>query len=117
MKPARSFHAFLTATMVVMALALSACASVPQPKTFNERLAYGYTTVTTIRQIGTNLVTAGKISANDAQNVQDQANNARVGLDIAKTLSGQAAEDKLTVTLTLLQGLQSYLLAKENGGK
>jgi hypothetical protein len=109
---------FLGATVAILAFAMVACASlgVPTPKTFNERLAAGYTSVTTVRQLGTTLVTAGKITPDDAQNIQAQANTARSGLDIAKTLSATlpvAAEDKLTATLVILVELQKYLDMKQ----
>lgn len=102
---------WLVATTLII---LQGCQTlgIQSPKTFNERLAAGYVTVTTVRQLGTTLVTSGKLSSPDAQNVQTQADNARNGLDIAQNLGPLKGEDKLTSTLTVLQALQSYLTIK-----
>jgi hypothetical protein len=104
--------------MACMLAFLAACASIgaPTPQTFNERLAAGYTTVTGVRQAATVLLTSQRITAADAQNVQNQADTARAGLDVAKSMSGTnlpAADTKLTATLTVLQALQAYLVAHQ----
>ena len=106
--------------MLMFALTLGAiggCASVglPTADSFNERLAVGYSTVTTIRQSATTLLQAKKITADDGQNVLEQTNSARAGLDIARTLSKvdvKAAEGKLTAARAVLSALQSYLAAR-----
>ena len=97
---------------------LSGCASVglPTADSFNERLAVGYASVTTIRQTATALLQAKKISADDGQQVLDQTNNARQGLDIARTLSKTnlaAADGKLTAIRTALNAVQTYLAARQ----
>lgn len=104
--------------LIIIALALTACAQlgIPKPETFNERLAVGYSTVTTVRQTATTLLQAKKITADDAQNVQQQADNARAGLDIARTISktdAKAADAKLTAVRSALTALQAYLATKE----
>lgn len=98
-----------------VAALLFACSTVgmPTPQTFNERLAAGYVTVTTVRDTATTLVSAGKISATDAQNVQTQADNARAALDLARDAfksNPTAAQDKLGLTISALSALQSYLI-------
>ena len=100
--------------VVAACLVFQACASlgVPVPKTFNERLAAGYTTVTANRQLNTTLINSRVISADDGENVQKQNDLARVGLDIASTLTGTAAEDKLTTTITVLDSIKAYLESK-----
>lgn len=111
----------MKAEMFLLAIAimlLSACAQlgIPKPETFNERLAVGYSTVTAVRQTATTLLQAKKISADDAQNVQNQADNARAGLDIARTISKtdlKAADAKLNAVHTALTALQSYLATKK----
>ena len=97
---------------------LGGCASVglPTADSFNERLAVGYASVTTIRQTATALLQAKKISADDGQQVLDQTNNARQGLDIARTLSKTnlaAADGKLTAIRTALNAVQTYLAARQ----
>ncbi len=100
--------------LVVTLLMLHACAflGVPKADTFNKQLAGGYVTVTSIRQLGTTLVTSGKLKPDDADNVLKQTDNARAGLDIAKALGPVEGRDKLSSTLTVLTGLQGYLATK-----
>lgn len=95
-------------------LALSACASigVPTPQSYSERLAAGYTSVTSIRLSAATLLNGRVIGSADAENLQRQADVAREGLDVARTLAGVDAETKLQTTLQVLQAAQSYLCAK-----
>jgi len=99
---------------------LSACSTLglPTPDTFNERLAAGYVTVTAIRTSATNLLTAKKISPDDAQNVLESTNAARAGLDVTRTIGKtdlNAANARLTAITTALVALQTYLSSR--GGK
>jgi hypothetical protein len=111
-------------------LALSGCQvlGVPAATGWNERLAGGYSLVTTVREAAgvrldgqvakaqgveeerrRVLLLAAKA---DAQNLQDQADKAREGLDIARDLRGLnlgAAEERLTSTLRILEALQKYV--------
>jgi len=108
-------NALWAITMVAM---LSACAQlgVPTATTFNERLAVGYGTVTTVRQTATTLLTAKQISADDADNVLKTTDTARAGLDVARTLSGTnltAADQKLTAIHTVLSALSTYLATRQ----
>lgn len=91
---------------------LTACSvfGTPQPKTFDERLATGYTLVTQLRGTATVLVSNDIISADDAQQVQATADVGRVGLDVAARLGDSpAGNDRLTAVMLGLQGLQTYL--------
>ena len=102
-------------TILVSILAVLAvgCAT---PQTFNERLLAGYATVTETRQTAVTLVDAKKMSSADAVNVQQQADTARAGLDLARSMRASApqqAEDKLTATQTIVRALRAYLLSKE----
>jgi len=103
--------------LLLLALLLVGCEALGlKPETFNQRLAVGYGTVTTIRQTATTLLQAKKISADDAQNVQNQADNARAGLDIARTIGKtdeKAADAKLASVTTALRALQTYLATKK----
>ncbi len=105
--------------LAIFLLTLAAgCAAlgIQAPQTFNEKLAVGYTSVTSIRQAATTLLTSAKITPDDAQNVQNQADNARMALDIAratfKTGDTTGAQTKLDTTITALTALQSYLASK-----
>lgn len=95
---------------------VAGCASIPTPETFNQKLAVAITTVTAVRITTTTLLQARKISADDALNVQDGANSARAGIEVARTLSKvnlTAADGKLTAVVTTLQALQSYLTSRQ----
>jgi outer membrane protein TolC len=106
-------HAALWALAV-----LTACAALglPTAQTFNEKLAVGYGTVTAVRNSATTLVMAGKITPDDAQNVQTQADTARAALDVARTAyragDTTGATTKLDTTATVLRALQAYLASK-----
>ncbi len=98
---------------------LPACAQlgVPTADTFNQKLAVAIGSVTAVRESATTLLKAQKITADDAQNVQDSANSARTGIEVARTLSKAnmaAADNKLTAVSTALQALQAYLATKGN---
>lgn len=101
-------------------LALTGCPGfAPKPITFNERMAAGLASVTFIRETATTLLAADRISVADAENVQDQANNARAGLDIAQSLKAidpTAADAKLQATQLILSSLRNYLVCRESGG-
>lgn len=88
----------------------------PTPQTFNEKLAASYSAVTAARDTAITLLTAKKIGADDAQNVQNQADNARAGLDIARKIhatDADAGNAKLTSVQAALTALQSYLATKK----
>lgn len=94
---------------------LPACANlgIPDATTFNQKLAVGYATVTAVRDTATKLVTAQRISVKDAQNVLEQTDNARTGLDVARSMyrEGQkiSADNKLESINVALRALQTYL--------
>jgi hypothetical protein len=104
--------------VVLLAIALApllhGCAAlgVPTPQTFSERLAAGYVSVTTTRQTATILLNGQVITSADATNIQKQADVAREGLDVARTLQGIDAQKKLDATLLILDTAHSYLCAK-----
>lgn len=111
----KRYFAFLLFSTFV---AIPGCASVglPTPTTFNQNMAVAITAVTTVRTTAQALLQAKKISADDAQNVQDGANSARTGLDIARTLSKvdmTAATNKLAAASTALSALNTYLATRK----
>lgn len=142
--PAGKQGGFVRAGMLALILALSValpaivglqgCSvlGAPQLQGWNERLAGGYSSVTAVRQTASVLL-EGKVRAAraiadpgaqekaiaaakaDAQNLQDQADKAREGLDVARTLRDVNfgdADARLASTLRVLEALQAYL-AKE----
>lgn len=109
----------LSALSVIFLMALfTACAQlgVPTPDTFNKSLAVSVAANTEVRATATTLLAAGKITADDAANIQKQADTARDGLNVARSLSGTdltGATNKLTAVTAVLQALQTYLLTKQ----
>lgn len=109
------FRLFLAALTLSV---LTACAAlgVESPDTFNQRLAVAAASVTEVRNTATTLLVAGKISVADAQNIQQQADVAREGLNVARGLSATsipAASTRLEVATAALRALQTYLIAKQ----
>jgi len=103
--------------LFTLALLLSGCTALglPQADTFNERLAVGYATVTTVRTTAVTLLNTKKISAEDGQNVLSTTDGARAGLDLARVLAGTnlpAAESKLTAARSILTAVQAYLASR-----
>lgn len=106
-----SYAMYAAVLLIGIASMLHACATI-SPKTFNEKLAAGYVSVTSIRQLGATLVASKAITPDDGENVLKQTDNARAGLDLARAMGPDAGTDKLAATLTVLTGLQTYLNAK-----
>ena len=99
---------------LLLMLMIYACATIgePTPQTFNERMAAGIATVSGIRSTATSLLKQGKISVEDASNVQAQADNARAGLDVARKVYAtdpSAGNARMTAAVTILNALQTYL--------
>lgn len=97
---------------------LTACQGLglQSPKTFNEKVSVAISSVTAVRQSALTLLEAGKLSADDAQNIQDQANSARAGIDIARVINVTdpvAAENRITAVLVGLNALSAYLTAQQ----
>ena len=107
------FYAFVTP--VLASLVACAALGLTKPTTFNQQIATGYGAATSVLQTADTLLKAGKISSNDAANVEVQADNLKAGLDIARQTyaTDQAtAGNKLAATLTAIQALTQYLSTK-----
>ena len=104
--------------MVMALLLLGACSYLgqPTPETFNERAAAAYASVTAVRQTALTLLQTGSITAADAQNVQEGADNVRAGIDVARNIAvtnpGQA-ENRLTAAIAALNALNAYLASQQ----
>jgi hypothetical protein len=112
MQKVNGYVVALCAAVIVIGLSACAAFGVPAPKSYSERLAAGYTSVTSIRLSAATMLNGRVISSADAENLQKQADVAREGLDVARTLTGADAENKLQATLLVLQVAQAYLCAK-----
>lgn len=105
-------------TLFYLVAMLTACAQIglPPAETFSERLAAAYSLNTQIRATATELLKAKKISSSDGEQVLEQTNNARAGLDVARELSKvnlEAADGKLTAIRTALTAVQAYLALRK----
>lgn len=113
-------HPLQVVSLFLAALLLSSCAmlqnmGLPAAETFNQKLVVGYSSVTQIRETATVLVQSGKISPDDAQQVQISADAARMGLDTARKMhlvDPNGATNKLNLIRTTLAALGAYLATK-----
>ena len=111
-------HPSIIAWLALLLSALVAsCATIgePTPQTFNERLAAGIGTVSAIRSTAASLLNQGKISVEDAKNIQQQSDVVRSGLDVASKIHAtdpNAGNARLTAAVTALQALQLYLQSR-----
>lgn len=99
----------LLATLFVLA---AACAAIPTPQTFNQKLEVGYGTATAVLTTTDTLLKAGKLSSTVASNIESQDNNLKAALDIARTTYAANQTDggnQLATALTALNALQNYL--------
>src|ERR1700704_4816459 len=111
-------------------LLLSGCAALglQTADTFNQKLAYAYGQVTAARKGATSVINAScptpesvqtdacKAAVADGKHIQQMADEARQGLDLAKTYAAagniQQANVQLQLETAALTALQSYLLSK-----
>jgi hypothetical protein len=102
------------AAIAVLACAVSACALLGGPplESFGDRMAGGYVTTAGARTLTLTLLDGQVISSADAENVQAQADTAREGLDVASTLTGIDAENKLQASLIIAGAALNYLCTK-----
>jgi hypothetical protein len=106
-----------TYLLTLICALLVACAQLglPTPTTINEKIAAAQASVTQVRQTATQLLTAGKITVADAENVLKTTDAASEGIAVARTLSLQdpnAAQARLTMVVTALTAIQAYLATK-----
>jgi hypothetical protein len=106
-----------TLVLVLSTLLLAACVSLEAPKSFNERLAYGYASVSASRATATAMLERGRISVEEARNAQALADQSRAALDIARGTYGSGdvstAEGQLQLALTVLTSLETFLKEKQ----
>jgi hypothetical protein len=103
---------------LLLLAALTSCAQLglPTANTFQERLTAAVALNAEVRRSAAFLLDAKKLTVSDGQNVLEQTNNARAGLDIARTIGRAdpaAGDSKLTSIRTVLLALQAYLATKQ----
>lgn len=106
---------------IFLFLLLSACASVglEQARSFDQNVAYGYSTLASVRTSAANALNSGLIKVEDAKQVQALADQARTGLDAARGawLEGdtKTALGRLQLANSILTQLAVFL--QKNGVK
>lgn len=109
--------ALILGAVATLLIVLPGCVSMEAPKSFNDRLAYGYASVAAVRDTAASLLERKRISIEDAKQVQALADQARTALDLARgnALKGdlKTAEGQLTLALDVLTRVETFLRAKE----
>lgn len=111
--------AYLT---VVISILVSACGNLlpPTPQSVDQSIAYGYATLATVRTTTAQLLASNTINVVDAKMVQGLADQARAGLDIAKTYAQggnlNAAMQAMNLASQVLDRVQTYLAQRKSGG-
>lgn len=106
---------FLSSLVLIV---LTACSvlGVATPQTFNEKEAAAISTVTGARSTAIALLTADKISAADARNIQTQCDTAREAITVAAAIHSTdpaAAENRLEAIVVGLNALNTYLATRK----
>lgn len=99
-------------------LLLSGCATlgIPQADTFNKRVLAANALVESAAGTIETLRLAGKISKPDAQEVQDQARNAALAIDVAVDVHATnpaEADTRLDAAVVALRALTAYLESQQ----
>ena len=111
----KSVRLFAAAFMVAILVGCAALGS-PTPDTFNQKLAVTVAGLSEVRNTATTLLTAKKISVDDAKNIQAAADVGREGLNVARGMSSTdltQATTRLELVNASLRTLQAYLVSKQ----
>jgi hypothetical protein len=121
MKNIRHFFAAGLAALAVTLLCVPGCAvtgtgaSQSAALSPEKQISVGIAAVKGVRVLGDQLLVAKKITASQAQEVQDKADVARQSLDLARTLLAtdtSTAVAKLNAAQVILAQLNDYLIAR-----
>lgn len=113
----RSRWAFaLFALYIAVLLMLIGCASVQQPQSLDQRIAYAYSVHTAVLDAAATGVESGSLSKADGAEVLTLADQSRAILDAARLAAGagdvSTAEGRLALAVGVLTQLQAYLHSK-----
>lgn len=103
---------YLAAMVAVVAVCGCAQLGLPEAKSFNQRAAVAYGTVTAVRNTAATLLVNNKITASEGRNVFRQTEVARASLDTAVEVyptSKSDGETKLATATEILRTLQVIL--------
>lgn len=84
-----------------------------------QQIAYGYTTLASVRSTTADLLTAKTIKVDDAKMVQGMADQARAALDLARVAVSAGipkdAQSALTLANSVLSQINTYLATRKGG--
>lgn len=103
---------FLPALLITGFLAACSTLGLQPPKTFEDRIASAYTSLSAARDGSTILAQHGKLSREDFSDFINQCDSAREAIDMARVLHNSdvtAGQERLDVALALLNALNAYL--------
>jgi len=110
----------LLAILILLAVALlQGCAQlgIAPADTFNKKAAVAIATVTEVRETATAALQAGKITPDQARDVQAKADAARDGIQAARQVAAQgdygSAQTRLDAIQATLQALHTYLIQRQ----
>lgn len=116
LKDFNQFRAGISLYLAVVFLAACTAFGLAAPQTLNEKIAYAFGSVTTIRVTATNLLEGGTITATEAAKVQAGADLARQSLEAARAASSAGdvttAEGKLATAQSILNTLQAIIKSR-----
>ena len=102
---------------LVVLILLAACAAWQPAKTFEQRLAYGYSVYTAVVNTAATEVERGELSKSDGLQVLKLSDESRVLLDASRAAMGigdiSTAEGQLTLATNILTQLQTYLRTRK----
>ena len=105
---------YLLATLILL---LAACVAMEAPKTFNERLAYGYASVAAAADTASSMVERGRLTKEQGRQALSLVDQARTALDASGAFYAKGdigtAQGQLELALSVLVQLESYLKAQE----
>lgn len=108
---AKLFYSWLAAIIL-----LAGCATLAVPQTFDQRLAYSYGALTSVRDTGAMLIERGRIGPEDGLQILRATDEMRMLLDMARNVyptDPLTAENKLKFVNGVLMQLEAYLKEKE----
>lgn len=105
----------LRLSLVPLLLILAACGSIGAiaPKAFSDKVAAGYASIAVSHDMAATLLDGRVISSADSMNIDKQLETAREGINIARTLTGLEAENRLDVALAAIDAAKAYLCGKQ----
>jgi len=103
--------------LLLLLLALSACASnLATPTNVEQKLGYAYAGLAAARDTTASLLERGRITVDEARQVQSRADQVRTGLDASKAAldagKPESAMESLETAQKLLIELENYLNTK-----